>query len=110
MSSKTADLADGPYRALRLSRRRRTIIIFSFMASLAYPFSQASTAHVRNLVNHTNAFDVPAVQQTKNVAGKATSNASVTPNKWYVWTSPDGDFSLEFPGKPSPKEGIEGAH
>jgi hypothetical protein len=35
-------------------------------------------------------------------------NASVTPNKWYVWTSPDGDFRLEFPGKPSPKEGIEG--
>lgn len=108
MIIKTADLADGPYWALRLYRRRRVIIIFFFMASLAYPFSQASTARVRNPVNQVNGFGVPAPQQAKTASGRATSNASVTPNKWYVWTSPDGDFRLEFPGKPSPKEGIEG--
>src|SRR5258708_28590343 len=107
MISKAADLADGPYRALRLYRRRRMIIIFFFMASLAYPFSQASSARVWNLVNQVNAFGVSAPQQAKTIGGRARPNASVTPNKWYVWTSPDRHFRLEFPGKPSPKPGIK---
>jgi hypothetical protein len=107
MTSQSAFPADRPKWTLRPYRRRTVIIIFFFMASLAYPFSQASNARVRDFVNHVNAFGAPAVQKTKNVAGKARSNASVTPNKWYLWTSPDGDFRLEFPGKPSTKEGIE---
>lgn len=30
------------------------------------------------------------------------------PGKWHIFTSPDGDFKLEFPGKPSEEPPIEG--
>jgi hypothetical protein len=73
MTSEAADLADGPYWALRLYRRRGMIIILFVLISLAYPFSQASSARVRNLVNQVNGFGVPAPQQAKTAGGTATS-------------------------------------
>ena len=103
-----AYLAD---RSPKLRRCYTAILIIVLLLGPAPSFFHAShasvgfPAHVQS--DDVNPIGVPALRQANRPGSRGTGRKTVS-SRWYTFTSPDGDFTLEFPGKPSPAEAGEG--
>jgi hypothetical protein len=91
------------YRAMRTFRTQGLRLALILCLAHLLIISHVARACIGN--GESFIFSTPEASENKS---PTRPKLKANPGKWYVFTSPDGDFKLEFPGKPSEEPAIEG--
>jgi len=91
------------YRAMRTFRTHGLRLALILCLARLLIISDIAHACIDNCLS----FTVSTAQASENKS-PTRPKLKANPGKWHIFTSPDGDFKLEFPGKQSEEPAIEG--
>jgi hypothetical protein len=91
------------YRAMRTVPTQG--LRLALILCLAHLLIISDIAHA--CIGNCESFTFSTTQASENKS-PTRPRLKANPGKWHIFTSPDGDFKLEFPGKPSEEPAIEG--
>jgi hypothetical protein len=97
------------------SRPRRIVNALVLLLTVMYSFPQASTAFPANISTDEQlkegtrlAGSIPLNKDTLDLQRFTQRNRTPVARRWYIFTSPDDDFTLAFPLKPNPERVEQG--